>query len=344
MRHFFRIIFLAGCIAVLTGASQIRSARSPQGASAAEDIACLKAENGALRKKVEALQSQLSGKNVPSDTWDFLENIEGHPFVSSLRAIHSENGRQEELMADVRKAAPSVPVPYSTVLEDRINYYVNKRLGSFPSILGRYNAYYPTFSAAFKRYGVPEDIIPLCIVESAASPTAVSWAGAAGVWQFMPKTGESYGLRVGEYVDERYDVEKASDAAARYLARAKKNLGRWDLAIMSYNCGAGSVRSAQIKAGGSTDTWEIAEYLPKETQMYLPSFLAVAYILDRKDEYGITARKVSFPKTKTILYPSDKRMEDIARETGMDVETLARLNPQFVAGVVPSLEPVKIKI
>lgn len=110
------------------------------------------------------------------------------------------------------------------------------------------------------------------------SSAAVSPAGAAGMWQLMPSTARQYGLTVDENMDERTDVRRSTVAAAMLLRDLYRDLGSWALAVMAYNCGAGAVTRARILSGGSADPWQILSRLPRETQGYLPSYLAVSYL------------------------------------------------------------------
>ena len=106
------------------------------------------------------------------------------------------------------------------------------------------------------------------------------------MWQLMPDTARRYGLRVGGGEDERYSVEKSTEAAARLLRNLKDDLGSWSLAVMAYNCGAARVRKA-VMASGTTDAWVVWKRVPKETQAYLPALLAVGYLMEYGTEYGI---------------------------------------------------------
>ena len=120
---------------------------------------------------------------------------------------------------------------------------------------------------------MPLELKYLAIIESALNPVAVSRAGAKGMWQFMYRTATLYGLRIDSFIDERLDPVKSADAAARYLRDSYSIFGDWNLAISSYNCGAGNVNKAIKRAGGKTDFWSIYEYLPRETRGYVPAFV-----------------------------------------------------------------------
>ena len=119
----------------------------------------------------------------------------------------------------------------------------------------------------------------MAIIESSLNPTAVSRAGAKGMWQFMYTTAKRYGLHIDSFVDERLDPVKSADAAARYLKESYNIFGDWNLAIASYNCGAGNVQKA-IKRAGSREFWDIWPFLTRETRGYVPAFVGALYALE----------------------------------------------------------------
>ncbi len=133
----------------------------------------------------------------------------------------------------------------------------------------------------FREERVPTDLVALAIVESAWQSTAVSPVGATGVWQFMPETARRFGLTVTDTVDDRYDFEKATRAAARYLKFLSTHYdGNWELAIGAYNCGEGAMDQAIADAGGTRDFWTLARggVLPTETANYVPAVLAASLL------------------------------------------------------------------
>lgn len=229
----------------------------------------LRLRNAALQKELDSLRMRLSSMEEPDDTWAFLSGLDGS--VSSLEDV-------DDLPALVAKASPSVDAVWKPSVGKALSRYTGARRRMTCLALGRYARNYAYFKSVFLRYGVPEELTALSIVESAVSPMAVSPAGAAGVWQLMPSTARQYGLVVDEIVDERTDMQKSTVAAARLLCDLHRELGSWSLALMGYNCGAERVRKAQIRAGGTSDPWMVLPFLPSETQAYLPSFLAVSYL------------------------------------------------------------------
>ena len=176
----------------------------------------------------------------------------------------------------------------------------------------------------------------MAVVESMLNPTATSRAGAKGIWQFIYSTGRSYGLEINSYVDERMDVEKAMDAAARYLEDAYRIFGDWTLAMSSYNCGAGNVSKAIRRAGGSMDYWDIYPYLPRETRGYVPAFVGVMYAMTYYKEYGIEPQDVGMPaRTDTFEIRKNLHFRQISDVVGVPIQDLENLNPQYFNDIIP---------
>ena len=180
-----------------------------------------------------------------------------------------------------------IEMPYNSVVRRYIDMYVQKRRALVENLLGLSTYYMPIFEAALEREGLPLELKYLPIIESALRPDATSRAGAAGLWQFMVRTGKSMGLEVNSLVDERRDPIKSSAMAARYLKDLYGIYHDWALAIASYNCGPGNVSKAIRRSGGKTDYWEIYPYLPRETRGYVPAFIAVNYVMNYYGDHNI---------------------------------------------------------
>ena len=146
-----------------------------------------------------------------------------------------------------------IEMPYNSVVRRYIDMYVQKRRALVENLLGLSTYYMPIFEEALEREGLPLELKYLPIIESALRPDATSRVGAAGLWQFMVKTGKSMGLEVNSLVDERRDPIKSSAMAARYLKDLYSIYHDWALAIASYNCGPGNVSKAIRRSGGKTD-------------------------------------------------------------------------------------------
>ncbi|MCZ2222544.1 MAG: lytic transglycosylase domain-containing protein [Chitinophagales bacterium] len=214
--------------------------------------------------------------------------------------------------------------------------YVKKFLSYkwYPKIIGLSVYYFPLFESKLDHYGIPRELKYLAVVESALNPRAGSWAGASGLWQFMPATGAEYGLSKSSYVNTFYDPMANADAGARYLKYLYKYFGDWNLAISAYNCGPGNVNKA-IKRAGSRNYWKLRPYLPKETQAYVPSFIAVNYLFNFYKEHKIrpTYFKYSFFDMRRIKINETTTFAQLSKQFNYGVLKFA--NPQFFTETIP---------
>ena len=181
----------------------------------------------------------------------------------------------------------AVPMTYNSEVRSFIRFYLKHMSSRIDIMLTLCEYYHPMFEEALNRYGVPEELKYLTIVESAMNPEATSRVGAAGLWQFMYSTGKLYDLEVNSVVDDRRDPYKSTVAAARHLKDLYNVFGDWQLAIAAYNCGAGNVNKAIARSGGKRTFWEIYGNLPRETRGYVPAFIAVVYVMNYYEQHGI---------------------------------------------------------
>ena len=203
-------------------------------------------------------------------------------------------------------------------------------------LLSKGNIYFPIFEKTLSEYGLPQELKYLSVIESSLRPTVESKAGAVGLWQFMKGTARMYKLKVTRSVDERKDPIKSTDAAARYLRDLHLEFGDWTLALCAYNCGPGRLRKA-IRKSGSWDFWTLRKYLPRETRRYIPKFIAASYLMNYHAEHGLIPDKLPFE----LEYTSSAKVFDrlnfvqIARESGVDVNTIKKLNPSYLYNYIP---------
>ena len=229
-----------------------------------------------------------------------------------------------------------IDMPYNNVVQKYIDLYSGRLRSSVAVLLGLGNFYNPIFEEALESYQIPLELKYLPVIESALNPTAVSRAGAVGLWQFMIGTGKQYGLEVTSLIDERRDPIKASYAAARYLHDLYAIFGDWTLAIASYNCGPNNILKAIKRAGGAKDYWEIYPYLPAETRGYVPAFIAANYIMNYYCDHNICPVNTKLPQgTDTIQVSRNIRMERISELCGISGEELRALNPQYRTSLIP---------
>ena len=194
-------------------------------------------------------------------------------------------------------------------------------------ILKRANRAFPVIEPILKKYGVPDDFKYLAVIESGLV-NAVSPAGARGVWQFMPETAKEKGMEVNEYVDERYHLEKSTEAACRYLLEAKNKFGNWTLAAASYNGGMTGI-NRQLENQQVSNYYDVL--LTEETSRYIFRILALKEIMQNPAKYGY-----DIPKDQ-LYYPIEIRKIEIdspitnlssfAKEMGINYKILKIHNP-----------------
>ncbi len=228
-------------------------------------------------------------------------------------------------------------IEYNIGLENIIKSFLKNRKKSFGRLMAISEYYFPMFEEALAKQNVPLEIKYLAVVESALNPKAVSRMGATGLWQFMYQTGKQYNLKIDSYVDERSDPLKSSEAAVEYMNKMYAIFGDWDLVLASYNSGPGNVAKAIRRSGGQQNYWNIRKNLPKETQGYVPAFLATMYIYEYHKEHGIKPERavVQYFATDTILIKKQMSFKQISDLLDVPVAQLQLLNPSYKMNVIP---------
>ncbi len=246
---------------------------------------------------------------------------------------------ERDVYIDRLQRMPTImEMPYNDVVRACIDRYTGRLRRSVSIMLGASNFYMPIFEEALEAYQLPLELKYLPIIESALNPTAVSRAGATGLWQFMLTTGKQYGLEVNNYIDERRDPVKSSYAAARYLRDLYKIFGDWNLVIAAYNCGPENINKAIHRAGGERDYWRIYPYLPQETRGYVPAFIAANYVMNYYCEHNICPMRSDLPaKTDTVVINRNVTFGNIARICNLDMQMIRSLNPVYRRDVVSGL-------
>ena len=178
----------------------------------------------------------------------------------------------------------SIPFEYHYLVEEQIRYFSRIHPNFYDRLHERMSLYFPIFEEILDKKGLPTELKYVSVIESSLNPNAVSWAGATGLWQFMPNTGKHMGMTINYSLDERKSILASTAKACEYFSNSQAIFDDWLLSIASYNCGAGNVQRAIRRAGGGKKTfWEILPFLPKETRYYVPKFIAVAYVLNFTD-------------------------------------------------------------
>ena len=287
-----------------------------------------------------------------------MERVYGSVYMlrADIFAMHDEV--EEPLLEDVTlpeltPMVTSVPMTQNRIVEQTINYFVQKKRDVLIRWMGRADTYFPMIEQIFAEEGVPDELKYLAMVESGLNPRARSWARAAGMWQFIAQTGGAYGLRVNTWVDERMDPEKATRAAARHLKDLYEMYGNnWHVALAGYNCSPRCIKRAIAKAGGSMKNppsyWDMYPYLPRETRGYVPQFIAFALIMSNPSAFGLPSQS-SGPQYAYDLVPVEGMLslKDVAEMVGTTEATIKALNPELRRGTLPpskSAYPLRIPL
>ena len=314
---------------------------------------------GCAVKKPVASSSDL----VAPDT--AVEEAQAADDAPDAQAAAQDDAAAEQEAADVQAAAekaepltpqeeqaletePEIRFDFDEVdtkeVRSYFQYFTHDRKGrkNFERWLERSAKYLPHVRRVFAERGLPHDLVYLPFVESGYNPRAGSRAGAKGMWQFMPYTGRKYGLKVGWWVDERYDPYKATQAAADYLTVLHDEFGDWYLALAAYNAGEGRVARA-VKRSGCDDFFELSQkktnrwrrgrrlyYLPKETRYYVPKLLAIIKIVRNLDSLGFKRPDWDGDgEVAEVAVPPRTDLRAVAEAAGLSWDQFKDHNPAY---------------
>jgi len=231
-----------------------------------------------------------------------------------------------------------IPMDYNAEVKRFIDYFGTSWQSKLKEMITLSEHYFPVYESILDKNDLPLELKYVSVIESALNPYATSRSGAVGLWQFMPYTGKIYDLKIDRYQDERRDIEKSTAAAANYFKDMSLVFDDWLVVIASYNCGPGNIRKAIRRAGGKTSFWEIYPYLPRQTQNYIPSYIAVAYLMNFYEHYGIFPAYVDKPEaniTKVVCNPNHN-LQAVAEILEMTVEEIRILNPPLKSNNIPA--------
>ncbi len=202
-------------------------------------------------------------------------------------------------------------------------------------LIKRANRYFPKIEAILQEEGIPDDFKYLCVIESGMM-NVVSPAKAAGFWQLMTGTARDHGLEVNTYIDERYNLEKATRAACEYLKMLYERFGSWTLAAAAYNTGQSNM-DYHLRTQGTNDYYQL--HLPEETSRYMYRILAEKLVLSEPERYGLSVRPQDlYPPLEDRKIPVDTTIHDLfgfARQQGVSYQMLKLYNPWIRSNTLP---------
>jgi membrane-bound lytic murein transglycosylase D len=281
---------------------------------------------------------------------DALAGFERATFPEGQRTKTIIDAPPEPWMADL--ALPDLPVRWNKKTVEYLRYFRDDPKGKamIRGWMRRAGRYADRMAATLKRAEVPESLVMVAMAESGFNPTVRSRVGAAGAWQFMAGTGSVYGLTQSFWVDERYDVEKSTLAAALYLKDLRVRFGSWELALAAYNAGYGLVMTT-IERHNTNNYWSLCEIesgLPYATTNYVPKIVAAALVRSNPEAFGVEPSAIDpLPRADWIEVRVQRstKLSTLADLLGVDEDFLFELNAQLVRGRTPPQDlPYAVRI
>ena len=254
-------------------------------------------------------------------------------YSSEVNTLYTEVSKTE-LKERIANIPSEVDLRYTEEIHGIVDTYIKRYRKGSERLLGLSEQFFPLYEAEFDKQGLPQELKYLSVVESSLKPTARSSSGAVGLWQFMRGTGELYGLRINNVVDERRDPIRSTEAASRYLRDLYAQFGDWTLALAAYNCGPGNVRKA-IRRSQRSEFWTMKGYLPKETRRYIPKYVAVSYVMNYSDVHQLYPEFTSSNTLATVKVYDYTTFDKISAVTGLSKSLISEYNPAFFRKYIP---------
>lgn len=266
-----------------------------------------------------------------------------------LGGCASLNTQREIPLTDIPRDVPevgykpleqygNVSLDVNPKVQKWIKYFTGRGRKYMHTYLERSARYIPMMKATFRERGMPDELAYVAMIESGFSPTAYSHASAVGYWQFIRETGKRYNLRIDQFVDERRDPILSTQSAATYLDSLYSLFGDWHLALSGYNAGERRILNAVMKYR-TRDFWELSRIrraLPRETDNYIPKYIAAVLIAKDPAKYGFT--DIDFQPAfsfDSVVIDKPISLETLAQELSVDFKELKRMNPRYKSDYVP---------
>jgi len=248
------------------------------------------------------------------------------------------------------EASPTLPVQLNDRVKRWVSEYQTTRRDEFQGLLDRSGVFEPMIRRKLRDRDMPEELLYLAMIESGLLPRAVSRVSAVGLWQFMGPTAEQFGLRVDEYVDERRDPVRATDAALDYLQWLHDRFDSWYLAAAAYNAGPGRLERilnvhAEGRKGDEDLYWEVLRHLPLETREYVPRLLAATIVASDAEAFGfVSSHDTQAYEYDIVFVPGETALATVAESIEVAPRIVGDLNPHLIRGMTPPEELYGVRV
>lgn len=262
--------------------------------------------------------------------------------IDSLARI--EQGLPTALMIDpsliqqrLKSIEGRIPLVYNVHSHQFVEYFAFKKAAFTQRMLEKRDLYFPLYEKYLKLYNLPDELKYLSLIESGLETKALSNKGAGGLWQFMPYTARGdFGLRVDSFVDERFDPERATEAACKYMRQLYRIFGDWHMVLAAYNTGPGNVKRA-IRKCGATNFWGIYNCLPSQTRNYVPQYIAITYMMNFHWDHQIQAQEwAQHMPSDTVHVNGYLNLNVLSNLSGFSIDTFRVLNPHILSNTIPA--------
>ena len=289
----------------------------------AERWKAMEAALSSLRSEVERLRGEIGDLNTR------MRNLQVRPPIASFKPP-----------AEISLCGERVPIEDRKVWENLDREFLMAINNEAQVLLWmkRARRYFPTIERRLREMGLPDDLKYVTITESSLRPLAISSSGAAGIWQFIPPTGEKYGMRKSKGFDERFDFLKATDGALTYLKSLYEEFGKWALSMAAYNAGENRIRK-EVELQKTADYYRLL--LPAETERYVYKIAVAKIVLSDPGRYGfhLEERDLYDPlelERIQIELARPLSLVEVARAVGVYYKDIKEINPHLSDENVPA--------
>lgn len=289
------------------------------------------------------------GRRLPVQSW-WLAPLVLVPFLPGFRPASADSDGETLVSVDsTRTVGADLPLHVNARVEKWMKRFQTTGRPEFARVLESAGLYDELIRGKLRERGMPEELVYLAMMESGLSPWAVSQVSAVGVWQFMGPTALEYGLRVDEYVDERRDPVRATDAALDYLEFLHESFGSWYLAAAAYNAGPGRVQRilrayADGRTGDEALYWEVLDHLPEETREYVPRIVAATILAEEALHFGFEGPGGRPYRFDQVFVPGGTYLSRIAHALDVSPTVLRDLNPHLTRQMTPPGEIYGVRV